>query len=74
VKNLRRTRFDADIVEVAVENPDPAQELRFLGSPSVRVNGGDLEPGADERSAFGLMCRTYREGTGVAGAQPLALR
>jgi hypothetical protein len=52
-----------------VEVPDAkaAARLRFLGSPSVRVDGCDVEPGADERSDFVLSCRLYRSERGFAG-------
>jgi hypothetical protein len=32
---------------------------RFLGSPTVRVDGQDVEPGARERVDFGIKCRLY---------------
>ena len=44
-----------------------AERLRFLGSPSVRVDGRDVEPGADGRETFVLACRIYRTDAGVAG-------
>jgi hypothetical protein len=40
---------------------------RFLGSPTVRVNGRDVEPGAEHRRDFGLKCRLYRTPTGLSG-------
>ena len=43
-----------------VESPDAAEKERFLGSPTVRVDGLDVEPGGSERSDFGLKCRLYR--------------
>jgi hypothetical protein len=49
----------AELREVAVENPEEAEALRFLGSPSVRVNGCDIEPGAEVRTGFALSCRVY---------------
>lgn len=55
---------DLRLVEVA---PEDAERLRFLGSPSVRVNGRDVEPGADEREAFVFACRVYRTPTGFSG-------
>ena len=55
---------------VEVTDDADAQRLRFLGSPSVRVDGGDVEPGADERTGFGLQCRVYRTPDGLAGAPP----
>ncbi len=51
--------LDAEIVETEVTSPDDAGRLRFLGSPSVRVDGVDVEPDARQRRDFGLSCRTY---------------
>jgi hypothetical protein len=52
---------------VEVVDPDSAAELRFLGSPTIRVDGRDVEPGADERHEFVLSCRVYRTERGLAG-------
>ena len=60
---------EIELVEVA--DADSATRLRFLGSPSVRVEGSDVEPGADERSDFVLSCRVYRSERGLVG-QPEA--
>jgi hypothetical protein len=57
----------AEIELVEVADLDAATRLRFLGSPSVRVDGRDVEPGADERSDFVLACRLYRGKRGLAG-------
>jgi hypothetical protein len=42
----------------------------FLGSPTVRINGLDIEPSARQRTAFGMMCRTY-EGSGSVPSEDL---
>jgi hypothetical protein len=42
---VAREAADADIVPRRVETDEDAQRLRFLGSPTVRVDGRDLEPG-----------------------------
>lgn len=52
---------------VEVEDADAAVALRFLGSPTVRVDGVDVEPGAGEREDFALACRVYRTQHGFAG-------
>jgi hypothetical protein len=52
---------------VHVPDPDAASELRFLGSPTVRVNGRDVEPGAEERRDFVFSCRVYRGKRGPSG-------
>ena len=50
-----------------IESAEQAEHERFLGSPSVRVNGVDVEPGSEERSDFGLKCRLYRFRDGQSG-------
>ena len=59
---LSELGLDAEIREVSVETAEEAETHRFVGSPSVRVNGKDIEPGAQERTDFGLSCRVYRGG------------
>ena len=56
---------EIDLVEVL--DADAATRLRFLGSPTVRVDGRDVEPGAQERRDFVLSCRVYRSGRGFSG-------
>jgi hypothetical protein len=46
--------------------------LRFLGSTTLRIDGRDIEPGADARSDFGLKCRLYRNKGALAGTPPQA--
>jgi hypothetical protein len=49
----------AEVLEVNVSEPSIAQKIGFLGSPSIRVNGLDVEPEARKERAYGMMCRTY---------------
>ena len=56
----------AVVGEVEVTDETEIADLRFLGSPSVRVNGQDIEPGTDDRSDFAFGCRVY----GSAGVPP----
>lgn len=56
---LREEGFSAEVVEVNVRDASIAQKLRFLGSPTVRVNGLDVEPQARAACEYGMMCRTY---------------
>ena len=59
---LREEGCDAEIKEILVQDVAAAQNLMFLGSPTVRVNGIDIEPAALGRQDFGLMCRRYTGG------------
>jgi hypothetical protein len=54
--DLRRITDDAE-----------AQHEQFIGSPTIRINGDDIEPGADERTDFGMKCRLYRTTSGLSG-------
>ena len=56
----------AHVELVEVEDADRAVELRFLGSPTVRVDGHDVEPGADEREDYAFACRVYRTERGFS--------
>jgi hypothetical protein len=62
----RKLAIDPEIELVEVADPDAAVALRFLGSPTVRVDGVDVEPGAEKRRDFALSCRIYRGERGVS--------
>jgi hypothetical protein len=62
----RELRVEPEIELVEVADPEAAVALRFLGSPTVRVNGVDVEPGAEERRDFAFACRIYRSEGGAA--------
>lgn len=59
---LREERCSAELREVLVPDVETAHRVNFLGSPTVRVNGIDIEPTAQNRKDFGLMCRRYTGG------------
>ena len=59
---LRAEGCRAEVSEVLVPDGETAEQLNFLGSPTVRVNGIDIEPAAQHRKDFGLMCRRYPGG------------
>ena len=58
---------DVELAHVTVPDPDAAERLRFLGSPTIRVDGRDVEPGAEERREYVLACRIYRTERGIVG-------
>jgi hypothetical protein len=51
---------DAELVLRQIDTPEQAEQERFLGSPTVRVNGRDVDPHAGDRTDYGLKCRLYR--------------
>jgi len=67
---LRREGVDEEVEPRLVETTEAADRERFLGSPTVRVDGIDIDPGAAERDDFGLNCRIYRSAEGASGVPP----
>ena len=57
-----------EIEEVEIHNQAEAKAFGFLGSPSVRINGLDIEREARNLKSFGMSCRTYLEGTVRSGS------
>jgi hypothetical protein len=64
---LARTGLSAAIDLRRIASDEAAQRERFLGSPTVRVNGRDVEPEAELRTDYGLKCRLYRSSSGLSG-------
>jgi len=58
---LQESALSVAVTEIAVESVEQAKTLGFLGSPSIRVNGADVEPEAEGLSEFSYSCRTYTE-------------
>ncbi|GAB4509749.1 MAG: hypothetical protein OHK0046_05320 [Anaerolineae bacterium] len=50
--------IDADVHIIRVETEAEAEQYRFTGSPTIRVNGEDIAPLFD--TTYGLACRAYR--------------
>jgi hypothetical protein len=71
LRGLLERRWPGTELELRlVESDEDAQLIRFLGSPSVRVDGRDVEPGAKTRADFGLKCRLYQVDGRLAGTPP----
>lgn len=67
---LEEESTPAEIIEVAVPDEASAQAHGFLGSPTIRIDGVDVEPGARSSKAFGMACRTYLEAGKRVGVPP----
>lgn len=66
---LSELGIDAEVEEIDVRDEQEAQRHGFLGSPSIRVDGADIEPGAESRTECALSCRMY----GSSGIPPRQL-
>jgi hypothetical protein len=64
---VAETGVDAIVRRVDVPDAETAKAKRFLGSPTIHVDGRDIEPGAEARDGYALSCRVYRIGQAVHG-------
>jgi hypothetical protein len=49
------SEIEIDLKTVPVESQEQAQQWKFLGSPTVQVNGLDIDPSARSATGFGFM-------------------
>ena len=70
VKNILSAEgVAAEIHEVLVRDERMANELRFLGSPTIRINGQDVVGESQKPQSFALSCRLY-SGSKLVGLPP----
>jgi hypothetical protein len=64
---LAQAGVDAPVIQRKVESDEAAQRERFLGSPTLRIDGVDVDPGAAQRADYGIKCRLYPTPDGLRG-------
>jgi hypothetical protein len=52
----------ADVTEIEVPDEAAAKQVGFLGSPTIRINGIDIEPASRQAKESGFACRCYPSG------------
>ena len=65
---LTQRGVEVPVEQRGVESDEAAQGERFPGSPTLRVDGVDIDPGAGERTDYGLKCRLCPSEEGLRGA------
>lgn len=60
-----------DLEVIRVDSQQDADRYRFPGSPTIRIDGEDLQPEGVQGQAM-LTCRTYRTETGRLSPLPTA--
>jgi hypothetical protein len=58
---------DAQVQATMVNDQAAAEQARFVGSPTVRVNGRDVDPEGELAAGYTLECRLYRHEHRLAG-------
>lgn len=57
-KVLSEEKVEAEIEVTEVTSEEQAQDLEFMGSPTIRIDDEDIDP-ALEHPNYALSCRTY---------------
>jgi hypothetical protein len=66
---LRSSSISVPIQETAVTDEATAGRLKFPGSPTVKIDGQDVE--SNRQQSYGLACRLYLNGTGIPSLESL---
>ena len=64
---MRLEGVNATVFKVLVTSGEDARKKLFLGSPTIRIDGVDLDGLKANRRPFILGCRIYKEGDRTAG-------
>ncbi len=67
---LREEGLDVPVQVVRVDTEAQAAGQQFLGSPTIRINGADIQPAGENR--VGLSCRVYHTDDGRVTPLPTA--
>lgn len=67
---LEEQDVEAVVECVKVETEEQAERLQFPGSPTVRINGVDIDPEGAAGSPHALTCRAYRRENGRISPLP----
>lgn len=59
---LRQNGAVAEISEIEVKDADAARAVGFFGSPTIRIDGLDIDPESRNITETGLACRRYVDG------------
>lgn len=68
---LKSQSLHAEICGVPISSEDQAKALLFPGSPTIRIDGVDVEP--HETVAPSLACRLYANRSGVPSEETLRI-
>ena len=69
---LQECGIATPITRIAIEDEEAGRRLRFPGSPTIRINGRDVEPGYDPAGCADCTprCRLYLTDRGLTGVPP----
>ncbi len=63
----RLEHFPEQVDMIPVTSETDAQSKRFIGSPTIRIDGVDVEGPEAEKRGYGFGCRVYTANGSIAG-------
>lgn len=66
---ISRLGVTADVREVELTQEDDPVAMKFIGSPTVMIDGQDIDPAQRAKASYGFGCRTF----GGAGVPPVEM-
>ncbi|HDZ86963.1 MAG TPA: DUF2703 domain-containing protein [Actinobacteria bacterium] len=64
---LKQSNLSEDFETVKIETDDEAKKHHFIGSPTIRVDGEDIDPAAQGQTISRKGCRIYKTPEGIKG-------
>ena len=64
---LREEKIQVPVEKKVIAGEEAAVAEKFLGSPSIRIDGVDADPRARKSADYGYKCRVYRTEQGLQG-------
>lgn len=65
--SVARLAPDVTVEDIDASDAEVAVRLRFPGSPTIRIDGVDIEPGFRDPGDYTPRCRLYRTDAGLRG-------
>ena len=60
---LNQTGIQAQVNLIEINTEEEARRFGFPGSPTIRVDGKDIDPKGSKKQRVGLSCRIYHDET-----------
>ena len=67
---LKEKGVKAEVVRTEIRTDQDARQWDFCGSPTIRINGTDIDPGGAAAQRVGLNCRIYHTSDGRVTPMP----
>lgn len=69
-KILQQEKIEAEVKKIEIITEEDARQWSFSGSPTIRINGEDIDPEGARAQRVGLNCRIYHTPEGRVNPTP----